>query len=92
MSFSSNDISRIIEGLDSNNTHSHDTIIIRMLKICGESISKLLEIIFKFFIGKGQFTGIWKKANVVPVYIKGDKQVSRNYRPVSLISNLRKNI
>ena len=47
MSFSSNDISRIIEGLDFNNTHSHDTIIIRMLKICGESISKLLEIIFK---------------------------------------------
>ena len=47
MSFSSNDISSLIEGLDSNNTHSHDRIIILMLKSCGESISKLLEIIFK---------------------------------------------
>ena len=27
----------------------------------------------------------WEKANVVPVHKKGDKQVSRNYRPVSLL-------
>ena len=92
ISFSSNDIVEIIRDLDPNEAHGHDMVSIRMLKICGESISKLLEIIFKFFIGKGQFPGIWKKANVVPVYIKGDKQVSRNYRPVSLISNMRKNI
>ena len=31
-------------------------ISIRMLKICGESISKPSEIIFKFYIEKGQFS------------------------------------
>ena len=60
-------------------------ISIRMVKICGESISKPLEIIFKSCIEKGQFPNEWKKANVVPVHKKGDKQVLRNYRPVSLL-------
>ena len=55
-----------------------------MLKICGESISKPLEIIFKSFIGKGHFPSEWKKANMVPVHKKGDKQVSRNYPPLLL--------
>ena len=40
ISFSSNDITRIIRDLDSNKAHGHDMISIRMLKICGESISK----------------------------------------------------
>ena len=44
-----------------------------MLKNCGESISKPLEIIFKPSIEKGYFRDGWKKANVVPVLKKGDK-------------------
>ena len=55
-----------------------------MLKICGESISKPLEIIFKSCIEKGQFPNEWKKAIVVPGHKKGKKQVSKNYRPVLL--------
>ena len=27
----------------------------------------------------------WKKGNVVPVYKKSDKQILRNYRPLSLL-------
>ena len=56
-----------------------------MLKICGESIPKPLEIIFKSCIRKGQFPSQWKKVNVIPVHKKGDTQVSRNYRPLSLL-------
>ena len=80
ISFSSNDIARITQGLDPNKAHGRDMISIRMLKI-----SKPLEIIFKPWIEKGQFANEWKKANVVPVHKKGDKQVLRNYRPVSLL-------
>ena len=56
-------------------------IHIHMLKICGEPISKPLEI-----IGKCQFPNECKKANVVQVHIKGYKHVPRNYWPVSLFS------
>ena len=60
-------------------------ICIGIVKICGESILKPLEIIFKSCIENGQFPNEWKKASVVPVHKKGDKQVLRNYRPVSLL-------
>ena len=55
ISFSSNNIARIIRELDSNKAHDHDMISIRMLKIWGEYISKPLEIIFKSCIEKSQF-------------------------------------
>ena len=67
ISFSSNDIARIIRDLDAKKAHDHDMICIRFVKICGESILKPLEIIFKSCIENGQFPNKWKKANVVPV-------------------------
>ena len=47
ITFSSDDILKIIENLDSEKAHGHDRISIQMLKICRQSICKSLEIIFK---------------------------------------------
>ena len=52
-----------------------------MLKICGVSICKPLEIIFRTCLNYVKFSEEWKKANVVPVFIKvkkGDKQCVKN--------------
>ena len=83
--FSSDDVAKIIRDLDLIKAHGHDMISIPMFKICSESIWKPLEIIFKSCIKKGQFSDNQKEGNVVPVHKKGDKQVVRNYRPVSLL-------
>ena len=56
-----------------------------MLKICGLSIYKPLEIIFRTCLDHGKFPEEWKKANVVPVFKKGVKQCVKNIRPVSLL-------
>ena len=59
-----------------------DIISIHMIKLCGVSICKPLEIIFQNCIRSGKFPSEWKKANVVPTFKKSDKQYIKNYRPV----------
>ena len=60
-------------------------ISIHMLKICGDPISKPLELTFKSCIESGKFFIEWKKANVVPVHKKNNKQLIENYRPIVLL-------
>ena len=81
--FGSDDIAQIIQKLDPNKSHGHDMISIRMLKICGNSIYKPLQLIFRSCIENGKFPSEWKKANAAPVHKKGNKQTLENYRPVS---------
>ena len=74
-----------MQNLNPNETHSHDNISIRMLKVCGSSIYGPLELIFKETLSTGSFPSNWKKGNIVPIHKKGDKQILKNYRPVSLL-------
>ena len=83
--FSTEDILQIINNLDSNKVQGHDEISIRMLKICGSSVCRPLQIIYKSCLDRGKFPQEWKKANVVPVHKKNDKQLVKNYRPISLL-------
>ena len=83
VNFSQDGIAKTIQNLDPNKDHGHDNISIRMLKICGSSIYKPLEMIFKQCIET--FPSDWRKANIVPIHKKGDKQTLENYRPVSLL-------
>ena len=56
-----------------------------MINICGDSICRTLNIIFKTCLRMGKFPLETKIANIVPIHKKGDKQTVINYRPVSLL-------
>ena len=58
-------------------------ISIRMIKICGESILKPLELLFKSCLENGKLPIEWKKANVVLFHQRNNKQLIENYRPIS---------
>ena len=45
-------------------------IIIKMLKLCGDSVLPLLEPIFKSCLESGTLPSEWKKANALPAYKK----------------------
>ena len=77
------DIAKINQNLDSGKARSYDNISILMLKICGFAIYKPLAIIFKQCVDTGTFLSEWKKGNIVPIHKKSDKQILKNYRPVS---------
>ena len=59
-------------------------------KNCSKSVCKPLQLIFRQCIDTCSFPLEWKKADVVPVHMKGDKQYLKNYRPVSLLPIWRK--
>ena len=67
ITFSTDDIAKMIQNLDHNKAHGHDQISIRMLKLCSTSICNHLEIIFNQYVPK-----LLKKGNV-PVFKKGNK-------------------
>ena len=77
LNFTSDDITKLILSLDPNKAHGYDKISIRMLKICGKTISKPLELIFKQCIETGLFPSDWKKGNIVPIHKKVTNSVSK---------------
>ena len=76
ISFTKNDIVKIIKNLNPNKAHGFDMISIRMLKMYGDSILKPSELIFKSCLENGKLSIVWKKANV-PVH-KKNKQLIEN--------------
>ena len=86
VSFSQGDTAKIIQNLDSNKTHGHDNISIRMLKICGSSIYKSLEMMFKLYIE----TVVFPKGNIVPIHKKGDKQTLKKLSSSVVVTYFRK--
>ena len=65
----------IIRNLNVNNAHGHNNISVRMIKMCDESYS----------LNSCIYPSTWKKANVIPIHKKYDKQFVNNYHPVSLL-------
>ena len=73
INFTTDNIEKIIVSLNPSKAHCHDNISIRMLKICGNTICKPLELFFKRVLTTGVFLSKWKKGNIVPCCKKGHK-------------------
>ena len=77
------DILSLIRGLNPNKATGSDDISGQMLLICDESVVLPLMIIFRNILESSIYPDQWKLANVVPIYKKEDKQLVKNYRPIS---------
>ena len=75
----------IIRAFDVSKAHGWAEVSVRMVKICDESLVKLLFNIFQFSLETGNFPSNWKRSNIVPEHKKCNKNLINNYRPVSLI-------
>ena len=77
-------ILKIMNNFDPNKTHGHDEISIRIFKICSSSVCRPMQIICKSYLDRGKFPKEWKKANVIPVKKKNDKQLVK-HPPISIL-------
>ena len=82
---SHNEVLNILNNLNIAKACGHDGISNRILKMCGpgfcSSLSRLIDLSFS----SGQYPKSWKMANVLPLFKKGDRQITSNYRPISLL-------
>ena len=63
------DILSIIKSLDSTKAHGYDNLSIRMIKMCSESITLSLKIIFQESLKREKISrNLGKKANMVLVH------------------------
>ena len=72
--FWTNDISKITNSLDPDETHSRKILSIKIIKLCANSICKLLAKISNDCLKEENLLLIRKKAYVVPFQKKMDKQ------------------
>ena len=73
-----------LKSLNCSKACSPDLIPARLLKLGAEFIAPSLTKLFQLSFSSGKLPLDWISANIVPVHEKGDKQLTNNYRPISL--------
>ena len=79
------EIISLIRNINPNKASGSDGISGQMLLLCDDSVILPLRIIFRNILLTSIYPDIWKFANVIPIFKKGDKQLITNYRPISLL-------
>ena len=62
-----------------------DGLMSRFLKMVSKEICKPITIIFRKTLDEGAVRDDWRTANVSPIFKKGNKGSSENYKPVSQV-------
>ena len=77
---------KLLKNLNPYKAAGPDTIPTFILKTAAEELAPALTKIFQKSLNSGTVPEDWRKANIVPIFKKGDKHQAGNYRPVSLTS------
>ena len=72
--------------LDTTKSYGPDQISPKFIKEGGLPIAESLCTLFNMSLRLSKFPKQWKKANIVPIHKKDEKNELKNYRPVSLLS------
>ena len=80
----------ILKNLLTNKASGFDGIGKIILKNLSETLSKLLNLLFRTFIKKRFFPTYWKKSQVAPIFKENKKASVERYRPISLLCSASK--
>ena len=79
-------VAKKIKAMKDNKSPGVDGIPPKLLMETVEQISIPLAKVFNFSLKEGVVPFEWKEANIIPLFKKGSRNKSDNYRPVSLTS------
>ena len=82
------DIIKVCKDLESSSSPGPDGIPARILKECAEVLAKPLGLMWRDSLRLRKVPEYYKMGHVVPLYKKGDKSSTKNYRPVTLTSHV----
>ena len=69
-----------------NKATGPDDISHTVLRNTATTISRPLTYIFNMSLQSSCYPALWKDANVIPLFKKGERSQPGNYRPISLLS------
>ena len=87
ISISTQGICNLLCNLDASKAMGPDRISPYILKYCAAEISPILQLIFTQSLNTGQLPSDWLRANICPVFKRGNRSTPSNYRPISLTSS-----
>ena len=79
-----------LSSLDPNKASGIDDIPPRVLRLCADALYRPLYNLFTISLRYGIVPTGWKVHKIVPVFKAGDPSSVKNYRPISLLSNISK--
>ena len=83
---SCNGVEKLLRDLNPHKAQGPDNIPACFLKEFAPELAPAITLIFKASLKQGKVPADWKKANVTPLFKKGDRTAAVNYRPISLTS------
>ncbi len=75
-----------MKDLNASKSPGPDGLHSRVLKEACHELTTLFTILYRRSLSEGVVPKEWKDAHITPIFKKGNRAVSNNYRPVSLTS------
>ena len=79
-----NGVQKLLSNIEVNKATGPDNLPCRILKEAAPDLAPILTDIFQHSLRDGVLPDDWKKAQVSPVFKKGNTNNAENYRPISL--------
>ena len=77
---------KLLTNLKIHKATGPDELPARLLKELALELTPIFTIFFQASLNQGEIPEDWKKANVAPIFKKGERNRAENYRPISLTS------
>ena len=79
---------KLLKNLKPHKAGGPDGLPARLLKELAEEIAPAVTSLFQTSINQGRVPSVWKKALIFPLFKKGSRSLTCNYRPISLTAIL----